>query len=106
MTANQTSDDPHRSKTTAPSERLVDYLSGRLRNLCLTAGFGARTDEAVAVFRRLVDPWGSAPRGRPSPWKSEISDDNTPVEFSVCMADGRADVRVLFEAQGAEPTLP
>jgi hypothetical protein len=50
-------------------------------------------------------PWGDRPRGEPSEWFSEISDDHTPVEFSVALADGRADVRVLFEVQAGEPTV-
>jgi DMATS type aromatic prenyltransferase len=40
-----------------------------------------------------------------SPWRSEIADDNTPIELSVTFADGPPQVRVLFEPQGAEPHL-
>jgi hypothetical protein len=41
-----------------------------------------------------------------SPWVSEVSDDNTPIEFSVAIAGDHVEVRVLFEPQAEEPTLP
>jgi pyrroloquinoline quinone (PQQ) biosynthesis protein C len=85
--------------------RLVDYASQRLRKLCMAVGFGGATDNVVQTFRGLLSPWGDMPVGQPSKWVSEISDDNTPIEFSVAVADGRAEVRVLFEPQGDEPTL-
>jgi DMATS type aromatic prenyltransferase len=44
-------------------------------------------------------------QARSSAWVSDISDDNTPVEFSVAIAGERVEVRALFEPQAAEPTL-
>jgi len=71
----------------------------------MAVGFGGSTDGVIQTFRELLSPWGETPLGQPSKWVSEISDDNTPVEFSVAVADGRAEVRVLFEPQGDQPTL-
>jgi hypothetical protein len=85
--------------------RLVDYTAERLRMLCGAAGFGSETDGVIDVFRELVSPWANVPRGQPLKWVSEVSDDNTPVEFSVTIADGRPEVRVLLEPQGDEPNL-
>src|SRR6266852_2402013 len=85
--------------------RLVDYSAQRLRKLCMVAGFGGGTDGVIQTFRSLVSPWGNISIDQSSTWTSEVSDDNTPIEFSVAVADGRAEVRVLFEPQGAEPTL-
>jgi pyrroloquinoline quinone (PQQ) biosynthesis protein C/NTP pyrophosphatase (non-canonical NTP hydrolase) len=87
------------------SPTLVDVIAPRLSNLCSAAGFGAHGDEVVRTFRSLVSPWGDAPAKRSSTWMSEISDDNTPIELSVAITDGEAEVRVLFEAQAKEPTL-
>jgi hypothetical protein len=73
--------------------------------LCTAAGLRDETDEAVQVFRSLSSPWGEAPLGQRSTWASEISDDHTPVELSVALGGEQTEVRVLFEAQGAEPVL-
>jgi DMATS type aromatic prenyltransferase len=74
--------------------------------LCQAAGFVEGVDAVVDTFRDLMSPWGEAPGSGPSGWKSEISDDNTPVEFSVALAEGRAtEVRVLFEPEGVDPTV-
>jgi hypothetical protein len=89
-----------------PPNSLIEYTAARLRRLCTAAGFGEETNEVVGTVRSLMLPWGARPTTQVSKWVSEISDDNTPVEFSVALTDGRADVRVLFEAQADEPTLP
>lgn len=88
-----------------PSPSLGEYAAGRLKALCLVAGFGAGADRAARTFRDLIAPWGDDARGKSTGWLSEISDDNTPIEFSVAIADGSIEVRALFEAQGEEPTL-
>ncbi|HTV23866.1 MAG TPA: tryptophan dimethylallyltransferase family protein [Polyangiaceae bacterium] len=84
---------------------LIDFAAGRLSSLCHAAGLVADADRIVATFRRLVSPWAASPRGESSGWSSEVSDDNTPIEFSAAIEHDRADVRVLFEPQGAVPTI-
>jgi DMATS type aromatic prenyltransferase len=91
--------------TSSPPPTLVDLAAERLSKLCAAARFGAHGDEVIRTFRSLVSPWADAPVNRRSTWVSEISDDNTPIEFSVAIADGKPEVRVLFEAQAEEPTL-
>jgi len=88
---------------------LVDRLTGRLLDLCSATELDPKTTQvAERVFRDLVVPWSRVeafaeyPNG---PWQSEISDDNTPIEFSVTLSDAGSEVRVLFEPQGDEPTL-
>jgi hypothetical protein len=85
--------------------RLVDYTSGRLRKLCAGAGFRETTESVVDTFRSLVSPWADQRLDQTTPWVSEISDDSTPIELSVALAGSEAEVRVLFEPQGADPTL-
>jgi pyrroloquinoline quinone (PQQ) biosynthesis protein C len=88
-----------------PPATLVDYAASRLRKLCVATGFGEESNDVVRTVRGLLLPWGKRPRGQSGGWVSEISDDNTPFEFSVALTNERADVRVLFEAQAEEPTL-
>lgn len=86
--------------------KLLDFTAARFRALCNASGFGAKTESAVSTFRGIISACGDVPAGvARSAWVSEISDDNTPVEFSVAIADGKAEVRVLFEPAGEAPTV-
>lgn len=87
----------------------VEALARRLANLCAATGLSASaTQEADRVFRDLVVPWSRVEtfaRGVGRSWVSEISDDNTPIEFSVTLSPTGSEVRVLFEPQGEDGTL-
>ena len=86
--------------------RLVDYACVRLSMLCAAAGFGGdETERVLRTFESLISPWAERPRSAGDEWASEISDDNTPIEFSVAIAEGGVDVRVLFEPQAERPVL-
>ncbi len=87
------------------AQRLVDYTSERLLELCRATQLTEESAKIVETYRSLVDPWGLTRLDAKSEWVSEISDDNTPVEFSVTLSEGKAEVRALLEAQGDEPTL-
>src|SRR4051812_14223279 len=69
---------------------LIDSLTTRLRDLCASAGLSEATSRvAEGVFRDLIVPWSrleAFAHGPASPWVSEISDDNTPVEFSTTLS--------------------
>jgi hypothetical protein len=71
----------------------------------LAADYGAKTYEVLDVFERLVTPWANGDRRVVTPWVSEISDDNTPIEFSVTITNEGSEVRILLEPQGDEPTV-
>ncbi|OLR92283.1 hypothetical protein BJP25_22080 [Actinokineospora bangkokensis] len=67
-------------------------------------GLGHRADEACAVLADLLGPQGDLDRGRAPVWRSDISDDHTPVEYSVAFEeDGSHTLRLLVEAGAAEP---
>jgi hypothetical protein len=89
--------------------RTIEDLAERLRRLCEATGLEAEaTARAESVFRSVIVPWSRVERslsGEGDEWLSEISDDNTPIEFSVTLSPEGAEVRVLFEPQGDEPTL-
>jgi hypothetical protein len=88
---------------------LIDSLTTRLRDLCASAGLSEATSRvAEGVFRDLIVPWSrleAFAHGPASPWVSEISDDNTPVEFSTTLSPAGSEVRVLFEPQSEIQTL-
>jgi DMATS type aromatic prenyltransferase len=88
---------------------LVETLSRRLARLCHAAGLTPETAcVADEVLRHVIVPWSRFETSvrDPNPiWHSEISDDNTPLELSVTLSPRGSEVRVLFEAQGEEPSL-
>lgn len=88
---------------------LVDRLTDRLLRLCRATELGPKaTQAAERVFREVVVPWSRVEafaEGKSVGWVSEISDDNTPIEFSVTLSPRGSEVRVLFEPQGDAPTL-
>ncbi|HKO53195.1 MAG TPA: tryptophan dimethylallyltransferase family protein [Polyangiaceae bacterium] len=94
------------SGTIRLTPRLADLATSRFKALCLGAGYGSDTEAIGATLRRLLAVCGEVSHeGESSEWLSEISDDNTPIEFSVAIADGQAEVRALFEPEGEEPTI-
>ncbi len=90
-------------KNTADS--LASYTAERLSMLCEGAGFGSATSQVASTFRKLVEPWALRPVNYETEWVSDVADDNTPIEFSVAIADKTVEVRSLFETQADEPTL-
>jgi DMATS type aromatic prenyltransferase len=79
---------------------------GKLLRLCSGLGLPAPlTEKAIEVFRLLGSSWWDWPLGRAPLWKSDITDDGTPFEFSVAF-DGKAPIlRMLFEAQQRPMTV-
>lgn len=79
---------------------LVDHAADRLASL--SAVLALDSDRIVGTFRDLVGPWSEL---APSSWRSEISDDHTPIELSVTLDEDDVALRVLFEVQATAPTL-
>ena len=94
-----------RPLSTSGSAALLEDTARRLTGLCRAACFGDETQRVVQTYRSLLSDCVSEPSSEAARWCSEISDDHTPIEFSVACVEGRAEVRVLFEPQGHEPTL-
>jgi DMATS type aromatic prenyltransferase len=87
----------------------VEGLARRLGALCAETGLSAETASvADRVLRDLIVPWSRVEAFARHPhlgWVSEISDDNTPIEFSVTLSPAGSEVRVLFEPQGEDQSL-
>jgi DMATS type aromatic prenyltransferase len=80
---------------------LVDHVANRLLRFCEALSYDSEL--VVATFRDLVESWASRPASAFA-WRSEISDDNTPIELSVAF-DRVPSLRILLEPQAHEPSL-
>ncbi|MFM9552320.1 MULTISPECIES: tryptophan dimethylallyltransferase family protein [Streptomyces] len=99
-----------------PSERtehrhapdlLGHYVSGQLGRLCEVAGIDARQrTRHQRVLSELLGPAAALPMGGPPPSPSFVSDDHSPVEFSLTFPAGAAPVlRVLVDPGSAARSL-
>lgn len=84
---------------------LGDYATERFCMLCEAAGFASETERVTEIFSRLIEPWAKQRIDHDIGWRSDIADDNTPIEFSVAISNNEVEVRALFEAQAQEATL-
>lgn len=82
---------------------LYEHTSGQLARLCRV--FGITGDPAPGELLRLVlGPIGASRLDESCQWNSTVSDDATPVEFSVAFdANGERALRVLGESVGVCP---
>ncbi|MCI2415807.1 hypothetical protein MOQ72_00085 [Saccharopolyspora sp. K220] len=61
-------------------------------------------DKSVAELRAVLSPWGDQLIGSACVPPSFVAADGFPAELSVSWRNGRAELRVLFESLGTEPT--
>ncbi|MFF9774286.1 tryptophan dimethylallyltransferase family protein [Streptomyces sp. NPDC013978] len=88
--------------------RLGHFTAGQLGRLCDVAGIGAWQRTAhQRVLTELLGPAAALPVDGPPPSPSFVSDDHTPVEFSLTFPAGAAPVlRVLVDPGFAARSLP
>ncbi|ALG08781.1 tryptophan dimethylallyltransferase family protein [Kibdelosporangium phytohabitans] len=82
---------------------LYEHTNGQLNRLCRVLGFadGPLPGELLGL---LLGPAGASRLDESSEWPSGVSDDTTPVEFSIAFdATGECAVRVLGESVGVHP---
>lgn len=88
------------------AQSISGYGAERLRTLCRGLGLNAqREQEALRLLNRLLTRWGDAAIGRAPRWRSDITDDHSPFEFSVAMDGSGPELRILVEAQAQRPGL-
>ncbi len=88
------------------SQSFAGHGAERLRNLCRGLGLNAeREQEAQKVMSRFLTRWGDTAIGRAPRWKSDITDDHSPFEFSLAMDGLEPELRILVEAQAERPGL-
>jgi DMATS type aromatic prenyltransferase len=85
---------------------LYEYASEQLRNLYKVVGFGNPDANVLDLLRELLGAAGARPLSDGPLWPSDVSDDATPIEFSVAFDEtgGRA-IRVLGETIAENPSL-
>jgi DMATS type aromatic prenyltransferase len=88
-----------------PKLTYVEAGIEKLTALCHAVGLKDKTAQAIEIFRAMTVSWGDRSIGDKSAWQSDVSDDCSPFEFSIAFKEDRAELRVLLEAQGTEPTL-
>nr|WP_042191622.1 tryptophan dimethylallyltransferase family protein [Kibdelosporangium sp. MJ126-NF4]CEL20191.1 Tryptophanase [Kibdelosporangium sp. MJ126-NF4]CTQ97416.1 Tryptophanase (EC 4.1.99.1) [Kibdelosporangium sp. MJ126-NF4] len=82
---------------------LYEHTSGQLGRLCQVLGF-AHDPLPVELLGLMLGPAGRSRLSESPDWSSNVSDDATPVEFSVAFdANGEFAVRVLGESVGVRP---
>ncbi|MEV0637471.1 tryptophan dimethylallyltransferase family protein [Streptomyces sp. NPDC050619] len=89
-------------------ERLGEFTAGQLGRLCDLVGIEAQQRSAhQRVLSDLLGPAAARPLADPPPSPSFVSDDHTPVEFSLTFPVGGAPVlRVLVDPGCAARALP
>jgi DMATS type aromatic prenyltransferase len=88
-----------------PKLTYVEAGIEKLTALCHAVGLKDKTAQAIEIFRAMTSSWGDRKIGDNSSWHSDVSDDFSPFEFSIAFKENRAELRILLEAQGAEPNL-
>jgi len=94
------------ARTRIPWQSLQSFGSERLAALCQAVGFDGQDTQTVRrTFELMCAPWGKQDIEKIPAWRSDITDDHTPFEFSLAMEGGQPEVRFLLEAQGEPTTL-
>ncbi len=82
---------------------LGELVEGQLRRLCAVVGLPPTAP--LDGVRALLDPIGERALREPALWPTDISDDHTPVEFSVAVdAAGPPTLRLLAERLAGSPS--
>ncbi|QAT84337.1 hypothetical protein EJ065_2765 [Corallococcus coralloides] len=91
-----------------PTERTAppgcaDVAESQLEGLRAALGWSAPDAGARALLRGFTSTWTQRPRAE-GPRFSAVADDGSPYEFSLAFTPGRAELRVLVEAQSEPAT--
>jgi DMATS type aromatic prenyltransferase len=89
----------------APTQTYVECGIEKLTALCHSVGLSNKIEQITEIFRTLTSSWGETVVGANTAWKSDVSDDCSPFEFSIALDPNKAELRVLVEAQGTDPNL-
>src|SRR5437588_8538288 len=85
---------------------LGDHTHWQLRRLCRAVGLEGFQDLYAGLMREFLGPAATGVVGVTPAWESQISDDHTPVEYSISFDMGRTPrLRFLVEPSGRRPDL-
>jgi DMATS type aromatic prenyltransferase len=74
----------------------------KLSALARSLGMEDKIPQMIEIFRGMTKSWGDRKVGEHSGYKSDVSDDFAPFEFSIAFENEYTELRVLLEAQGWE----
>lgn len=92
-----------RSRSAIADMTLLGYGTDRLTALCDAMDRQADFEPLLRAFRRLMSPWGEQRVGDRPRYRSGVSDDAAPFEFSIGVSDGAPEVQVYVEPLGEPP---
>ncbi len=81
-----------------PSHRRL--ITSKLEALATAAGIEHMLPNALAALDVLAMPWLDWPANGRTPWASDLTDDGTPLEFSISYDSQTPALRLLTESQG------
>ncbi|HEX3788110.1 MAG TPA: tryptophan dimethylallyltransferase family protein [Pseudonocardiaceae bacterium] len=82
---------------------LFDHTGDQLRRLCDVIGV-QDTDTPVSILRDILGPAGARSLAEPPLWPSDVSDDHTPIEFSLALDNANSPaLRLLAEIVSDQP---
>lgn len=82
-----------------------DIARSQLRGLTQALGLSRDADRHEDVRARLFGGWGDAEVPSKPSYLSAIGDDHSPFEYSIALGADTSELRLLFEAQGRDPSL-
>jgi DMATS type aromatic prenyltransferase len=88
-----------------PTQTYVECGVEKLTALCHAVGLSGKIEQITAIFRSLTTSWGDKAVGDTTGWRSDVSDDGAPFEFSLALDPDKVELRVLVEAQGRDGSL-
>lgn len=96
---------PSRPQEAEPTPQTIQaHGEWKLSRLCEAIGFEAG-ETALHVFRLLAESWGNLSRDEVPEWRSDITDDHSPYEFSVAFDGSQFELRFLMEVQARPMTV-
>lgn len=87
----------------AAASSLYEHVSDQLCKLCTVIGLPTRAP--LSGLRALIDPIAGRSLAEPPAWPTGVSDDHTPVEYSIACDAGKPPVlRILGETVAGQPS--
>lgn len=77
----------------------LEYGTERLSALCRAVGVADSSNQLLAAFQRILQPWGDTTIGEHPGYASNVSNDHAPFEFSLAVRQGEPDVQVYIDAK-------
>lgn len=88
-----------RTQARQSQRTLLQLSTDKLERLCRALGYEHLAPKAARALEQMSSGWGALPILTVPYWPSDITDDGTPVEFSVVLGGAQPELRLLVEPQ-------